>query len=165
MVIAGVSTLRIEYSGSRKKPSNRDSKESGRKERSATTPVVAGKSELSRYERRFDHATRAEFGIRAGAKRWTSVVVLALCRPSCPAHRYRAPFHPRRIMREHCVLPPRTRQDLVELEAQTRRAQPPLVYTSLEEISPIRVERERGWIAIDYAPFPLPSRYRENPVS
>lgn len=46
-------------------------------------------------------------------------------------------------MREHCVLPPRTRQDLVELEAQTRRAQPPLVYTSLEEISPIRVERER----------------------
>lgn len=46
-------------------------------------------------------------------------------------------------MREHCVLPPRTRQDLVELEAQTRRALPPLVYTSLEEISPIRVERER----------------------
>ena len=37
---AGVSTLRIEYSGSRKKPSNRDSKESGRKERSATTTSI-----------------------------------------------------------------------------------------------------------------------------
>lgn len=117
----------------------------------------------SRYERRLDYATRAEFGIRNGSK---TVVVLALCRPSCPAHR--GPFHrTKRIMREHCVLPPRTRQDLVELEAQTRRAQPPLVYTSLGEISAIRVERERerekSWIAIDYAdversfsaPFPI----------
>lgn len=44
----------------------------------------------------------------------TAVALLALCRPSCPVHR--APLHPL------CVPLPRTRQDLVELEAQTLEA-------------------------------------------
>lgn len=93
------------------------------------------------YGRRFDYAI--EFGIRTGAKRWTSAAVLALCRPSCPVHRHPRPL-PRGALCESIAYYHRGR-DKIWLNLKRKRgaleSQP--LCTSLGEISPIRVERER----------------------